>query len=82
MKRIRLPKYTECAGELKACDVIESFEIALKELGYIVTEDPRYEGSDMFGVLISKKKLTKPMLKQLLKDWDEEWDLGCEGPQI
>ncbi len=72
MKRIRLHKYTECAAEWKASDAIEAFTGALEDLGYIVTEDPRYEGSDMFGVLISKKKFTKKMLNQLVKDQDDE----------
>ena len=76
VKRIRLPKYHECAGELKACDVVDSFTAALEGMGYIVTEDPRYDGSDMFGVLISKKRFSKKALKQLMKDWDEDWNGG------
>jgi len=76
VKRIRLPRYHECAGELKACDVVDSFTTLLEELGYIVTEDPRYDGSDMFGVLVSKKKFSKKALKQFMKDWDDDYNEG------
>jgi hypothetical protein len=76
VKRIRMPKYHECGGELKACDVIDSFTTLLEELGYKVADDPRYEGSDMFGVLVSKKKFSKAQLKQLLKDWDDDYNEG------
>jgi hypothetical protein len=49
-------------------DFVESLESALTHFGLVVVEDPRYEGSDMIGVLICNRKPTKTELDEIVEE--------------
>ena len=55
-------------SELNPTDLIEMFEETIKDLGFKVIFNPAYEGSDMVGYIISRKKLKKKEVKEILED--------------
>ena len=59
-------KYIEVAADWKdTSDLLDNFKVALKNFGLYLIDDPRYEGSDMIGVLISNRKITKKELEKI-----------------
>lgn len=59
--------YTEIGWEATNEDdeIIDGFERVAKMFGGYVYLDPRYEGSDMQGVIVSTYKMTKRELKEI-----------------
>ena len=54
---------------------IENLKITLKKLGIHITDDPMFDGTDMYGVLISKEKITKSRYKKYVNEtFDEDMD--------
>ena len=67
MKKLQ---YEEVTADYKDVEgLIESFEDALHKFGLFIVEDPRFEGSDTFGFLISNREITKKELKDIEDDY-------------
>ena len=62
--------YEEVFSECNVCDLIESFEAALKNFGLNVYEHPSTEGSDMIGLIITRSKLSKKDLKEIEESYE------------
>lgn len=62
-------KYEEVSSDCRDTDgLVDSFTSALKSFGLHIIEDPRFDGSDMFGFLISNRKITLKELDEIVED--------------
>lgn len=70
------PKTTTICWDWKSCPEEDELREALEPLGVFVTEHPAFDGTDMFGYIFSKKKLSK---EELEKVYREEFPERFEG---
>lgn len=73
-KEVPLPKdlkMTEVSADVGDVSwLVEGFINAIERLGGYVYDDPRHKGSDMYGFIVSNKKLTKKQINANWKEWD------------
>ena len=64
----RVPKFSYVTYDWKQGGCEEEYEVALKEFGLHMVEDPVMEGSDQYGYFITKKVPTKDELKAIVTE--------------
>jgi hypothetical protein len=68
-EQISLPAYEVASADHNDVgELLEGLEGSLKKLGVYMYEDPFFEGSDMYGVILCKQPLTPEQIKAISSD--------------
>ena len=69
LPKVPLEDYEIAGADWKDIDgLADAFKEALSILGIYMYDDPSTEGSDWYGFILSKRKLSKDELKSIVRD--------------